>query len=83
MQCYAARRSAQVVKGLTFLTDQANVNERRRKKLADLAQKTENEWRAGNPKAGPPEKHLFLKKWKGVERVRKYRLVPVVSFTPT
>lgn len=81
LQCCAARRSAKVVKAIKFLSEQAIINDKRRRKLADLAQKAENEWRSCNPKALPPERHLFMSKWKKVEKERKYRLVPIISFS--
>jgi hypothetical protein len=84
LQCYVARRSAKVVKAMVFLTEQAGFNERRRRRLADLAQEAENAWRAGNPKAGPPEKELFMKKWRGPKRkTRKWKLVPIITFCDT
>jgi hypothetical protein len=45
-----------------------------------VAVQAENEWRAGNPKVGPPERELFLKKLRRPKSERKWKLVPVVTF---
>jgi len=81
-QTLAAKRSALAVRAISFLTDQGLINEKRRRRLADIAQRAEDEWRAGNPKSLYVEKELFTKnpKKRPAWMERKWKLVPILSF---